>query len=64
MCRKCLDVIQSKHVTDFVRCSCQAISIDGGASYLRVLGHPENFVWDFEEDVERNDQAWWDAAGS
>jgi len=49
MCRKCLDVIQSKHLHDFVTCTCEAISIEGGAVRTRVLGHPENFVWDFEE---------------
>ena len=54
MCRKCLDVIQSKHRHDFVRCSCTAISIDGGADYTRCIGHPENFVWDFEIDNERD----------
>lgn len=54
MCRKCLDVIQSKHRHDFARCSCGAISIDGGADYTRVIGRPENFEWDFEIDSERN----------
>ena len=48
MCRKCLDVIQSMHRHDFVTCRCDAISIDGGAECPRVLGHPENFIWDFE----------------
>lgn len=56
MCRKCLDIIQSAHRHDFVTCSCEAISIDGGSDYTRVLGYPENFIWDFEEDSERNQE--------
>lgn len=34
-CRKCSDVIESKHTHDFVRCRCGAIFIDGGPSYRR-----------------------------
>ena len=51
MCRKCLDVIQSRDRHDFVRCNCGAIAIDGGDECTRCIGHPEDFVWDFEEMV-------------
>lgn len=34
-CRKCGDVVESKHRHDFVACSCGAIYVDGGTSYLR-----------------------------
>lgn len=34
-CRKCGDVIESKHVHDFVRCKCGSIFIDGGLYYRR-----------------------------
>lgn len=34
-CRQCRDIIESKHVHDFVRCSCGAIFTDGGLEYLR-----------------------------
>ncbi len=54
MCRKCLDIIQSRDRHDFVRCTCGAIAIDGGAEYLRVIGHGDDFIWDFEEDTDRN----------
>lgn len=54
MCRKCLDIIQSKHRHDFVRCTCGAIAIDGGADYTRVFGHGDDFLWDFENDTGRN----------
>ena len=34
-CRKCNDVIESKHVHDFVRCSCGNLAVDGGLDYPR-----------------------------
>jgi hypothetical protein len=34
-CRKCGDVIQSRHVHDFVLCTCRKIFVDGGSEYLR-----------------------------
>ena len=34
-CTKCGDIIFSAHVHDYVECTCKAISIDGGNSYLR-----------------------------
>lgn len=37
-CNKCKQIIQSKSVHDFVRCSCKAIFVDGGAEYLRLGG--------------------------
>lgn len=47
-CVKCLDVIESKSRYDFKTCKCGAISIDGGSEYLRCVGNPEDFDWDFE----------------
>lgn len=49
MCRKCLDVIQSRSRHDFIKCNCGAIAIDGGDSYTKCVGNPEDFIWDFEE---------------
>lgn len=34
-CMKCLDVIESKHRHDFVRCKCGNIFLDGGLEYVR-----------------------------
>lgn len=42
-CRKCEDIIESKHVHDFVTCKCGAISVDGGLDYLRRIGEHEDF---------------------
>ena len=36
-CKKCGEVIQSRHVHDFVTCQCGACSVDGGHDYLRRL---------------------------
>lgn len=43
-CRKCGDVIESRHVHDFVWCSCKAIAVDGGLDYLRRIGDPEDVI--------------------
>jgi ribosomal protein S27AE len=34
-CSKCGDVIESKHVHDYVSCKCGAIAVDGGREYLK-----------------------------
>lgn len=42
-CMKCGDIIESKHVHDFVTCSCGACSVDGGHDYLRRCGNLEDW---------------------
>ena len=37
-CRKCRQIIESKHVHDFVYCKCQSIAVDGGKDYLKRMG--------------------------
>lgn len=37
-CKKCGDVLQSKHVHDFVMCKCKSCFIDGGDEYTRIGG--------------------------
>lgn len=39
-CLKCLDIIESKDVNDFVRCSCGAVAVDGGQEYRRRVFKP------------------------
>lgn len=34
-CNVCKDIIESKHVHDFVQCSCGRIFTDGGTEYVR-----------------------------
>ena len=37
-CNGCGDIIISKHRHNYVTCTCGAISVDGGQSYLRRVG--------------------------
>jgi hypothetical protein len=50
-CRKCDDVVESESLYDFRRCSCEAITIDGGRAYLKRCGNYE----DIEEMSEYGD---------
>ena len=34
-CKKCGEVIESKHRHDFVWCKCGTIAVDGGLDYIR-----------------------------
>ena len=43
-CKKCEDIIESKHVHDFRRCKCGAIFVDGGRDYLRRGGFREDII--------------------
>lgn len=53
-CRKCNDIIESKHRHDFVECMCGAIHVDGGLDYLKRGGATEDFInlSEFEETEE------------
>ncbi len=50
-CKKCGDVIESKHRHDFVQCKCGAIAVDGGNAYQRRIGNPADFE-EVEEESE------------
>lgn len=60
-CKKCGDIIESKHVHDYVKCKCGAIAVDGGHYYLR-RSYPGGNYKDYIEDlsveklVEENDK--------
>lgn len=41
-CKKCGDIITSKHTYDMVWCKCGAIAIDGGDDYCKITGKPED----------------------
>lgn len=57
-CRRCGDVIESVRTHDFVRCSCGAIFVDGGLSYLRrgFMNSPSDIedLSEFEGEDEYN----------
>lgn len=37
-CLYCKDIIESKHQHHFISCKCGKTSIDGGTSYIRLVG--------------------------
>ena len=47
-CKHCGDIIESKHVHDYVSCKCGAVAVDGGHEYLR-RSFKKNPEEDFEE---------------
>ena len=42
-CKKCGDVIESKCTHDFKMCKCGAVGVDGGHTYLRRQGNPDDW---------------------
>lgn len=54
-CKKCNDIIESKHRHDFVRCKCGAVFVDGGIDYLRG-GWPGGEYKDSVEELYEYEQ--------
>lgn len=50
-CRKCGEIIESKHRHDFVWCKCESVFVDGGNDYIRVGGNLEDMEF-IEDDYE------------
>ena len=42
-CKKCGDIIESKSINDYKRCSCGAVAVDGGKDYLKRIGIEEEY---------------------
>lgn len=53
-CKSCGDEIESRYTHDFVWCGCGEIAVDGGLSYLRRVGSPDNMedLSVYDENVE------------
>lgn len=53
-CKLCGDVIESKRRHDFVNCKCGECFTDGGTSYIRRGGNPDDMIdmSEYEEDKE------------
>lgn len=47
-CKKCNDIIESKHEHDFKRCSCGSIFIDGGTDY-------QKYGWGLNQQEEKSE---------
>ncbi|WP_443094387.1 DUF7695 domain-containing protein [Pontibacterium sinense] len=43
-CRKCGEIIESKHEHEFVTCHCGSISVDGGQTHLSRTGQVKNVI--------------------
>ena len=41
-CKKCGDIIDSKSTNDYKKCSCGAVTVDGGKDYLKRIGNDED----------------------
>lgn len=55
-CLKCLDIIESKHVHDFVTCTCGEIFVDGGNEYWRAGAYDFNNFHRLSDDEELEDE--------
>jgi hypothetical protein len=52
-CKKCGDVIESKHRHAYRECSCGATAVDGGKDYLKRVGEFGDFIELSEYTEER-----------
>ncbi|MED9979549.1 MAG: hypothetical protein UFP41_05100 [Bacilli bacterium] len=50
-CKKCGDIIEPKSTNDYKKCSCGAVTVDGGKDYLKRIGNEK----DYEELSEIKD---------
>lgn len=48
-CKKCDDIIESKHAHDLQYCKCRSIYIDGGTEYQRYGGEIELFDFSYSK---------------
>jgi hypothetical protein len=42
-CKKCGDEPFSAHRHDFKFCKCESVAVDGGMSYLKRIGNPDDY---------------------
>ena len=55
-CKLCGEVIESKHVHDFVQCKCAACAVDGGHDYLRRCFRDKDCYIDLSESIEISEE--------
>ena len=55
-CKMCGEVIESKHVNDFVQCKCGACAVDGGREYLRRCFRDKDCYIDLSESIEISEE--------
>lgn len=57
-CKKCGDIIESKHRHDFVWCKCRSIAADGGKEYIRRVGELDQIIELSESHQEEYEADW------
>lgn len=57
-CKKCGDIIESKHRHDFVWCKCGAIAADGGKAYIKRCGEMSDII-ELSESYQEEYEADW-----
>ena len=55
-CKLCGEVIESKHVHDFVQYKCGACAVDGGHDYLRRCFRDKDCYIDLSESIEISEE--------
>ena len=55
-CKLCGEVIESRHVHDFVQCKCGACAVDGGHDYLRRCFRDKDCYIDLSESIEISEE--------
>ena len=55
-CKLCGEVVESKHVHDFVQCKCGACAVDGGHDYLRRCFRDKDCYIDLSESIEISEE--------
>ena len=53
-CKNCGDIIESKDLHDFKRCSCGKVAVDGGKEYFKIIGKKEEYIELQEKDIKNN----------
>ena len=43
-CKKCGDIIESKKINGFKRCTCGSIAVDGGHEYIKRVGNKDDII--------------------
>jgi hypothetical protein len=53
-CKKCGDIIESKHRHDLRWCSCHSCYVDGGNDYFRIGYYDRNDIEIIDEEESEN----------
>lgn len=54
-CKKCKDIIESKNINNFKKCSCGSIAVDGGLEYIKRIDNLDDVIELSEFDADKKD---------